>query len=248
MRQLLPVADDVDPAVAYAGDDRPAPDGRPWVMINMISSIDGASALDGRSGGLGSPADKEVFRAIRSVADVILVGAGTVRDERYGQPRPSPARQEERRSRGQQPVPRLVVLSRRLEFGPASRLFTEPGPRPLVLTTSDSDPQRRAALSDVAEVVEAGERSVEPRDALRLLRDRGAGVVLAEGGPTLNGQLIAAGLVDEVCLSLSALVVAGSSDRIAHHHRVSPIQRMRLDRLLWADEILFLRYVRSVGS
>lgn len=248
MRQLLPQPADVDPGTTYAADQRAGNGGRPWLVVNMISSLDGATAVDGVSGPLGGPADKEVFGAVRAVADVILVGAGTVAAEGYGPPRPSAARRRERRARGQQPVPRLAVVSRRLELDLDSRLFAPGSERPLVLTTADADPVRRQGVAEVAEVVEVGEREVDVATAVELLGRRGAGVVLAEGGPTLNGQLVAAGLVDELCLTLSPTLVAGDSARVSHGPFAAMAAPMRLDRVLTADDLLFLRYVRAAGD
>src|SRR5947199_10649134 len=116
MRELFPVpGDDVDPLERYAGDNRSHPAGdRPWVLVNMIATVDGATAVEGRSGGLGGPADKLVFQAIRAVSDAILVGAGTVRAESYGPPRPTP---------GGGPPARLAVVAQDLELHATARDF-----------------------------------------------------------------------------------------------------------------------------
>src|SRR5205823_11342695 len=133
VRQLFPIPmDDVDPAASYAADDRTGPR---WVLVNMITTVDGATTVAGRSGGLGGPADKRVFAAIRSVADVILVGAGTVRAENYG------------------PDRRLAIVTASLDLEPDARVFTGDVP-PTVLTTSDADPGRRTALAGVANIVD----------------------------------------------------------------------------------------------
>src|SRR3954452_15153851 len=105
MRALVPTpSDTVDLEAAYAVGVNAPPD-RPFVRINMISSLDGAIAVNGRSGLLGGPGDRQVFHALRSLADVILVGAGTARAEGYGPARIDPDAQERRRARGQHPVP-----------------------------------------------------------------------------------------------------------------------------------------------
>jgi len=112
MRQLFPTpVDDVSVAETYAADARPAPSDRPWVMANMISSVDGAIEVAGVSGGLGGPGDKEVFSAIRGVPDYILVGSGTVIAENYRRPQTSPAQQAVRTARGQRPLPQIVIVS-----------------------------------------------------------------------------------------------------------------------------------------
>jgi riboflavin biosynthesis pyrimidine reductase len=239
MRELYPnPADHVDPSTRYGADDRPAPaGGRPWVLVNMIATVDGATAVDGRSGGLGGPPDKLVFSAIRAVADVILVGAGTVRAESYGPPRIPP---------GREAPPRLAIVTRALDIDPSARVFQEAplDRRPIVVTTERSDPSRRAALAGVADVIVAGDDSVDVVQTVAALGDRGARVVLCEGGPSLNGQLVAAGVLDELCLSLAALVAGGSSPRLAHAVASPDVVPMRLDRVLEADGMLFLRYVR----
>ena len=246
MRQVLPspTSSDVDVAAIYAADRRVGA-GRPWLLVNMVASVDGATALEGASGSLGGPADRKVFHAIRAVADVILVGASTVRAEGYGPARPSSEREAERRARGQAPRPRLAVVSRSLDLDPGAALFGDPEQHPLVVTTTDADPRRRANLAQVAEIIEAGTGSVDLRSALDQLGSRGAGVVLAEGGPTLNGQLVAAGLVDELCLSLSPLLVGGPSHRLAQGPAGTDPSRLVLDRVLTEDGFLFLRYLAA---
>src|SRR5262245_18459650 len=239
MRELYPnPADDVDPFARYGADDRTAPAGRrPWVMVNMIATADGATAVDGRSGALGGPADKLVFGAIRAVADVILVGAGTVRAETYGPPRIPP---------GRDAPPRLAIVTRSLVIVPSARVFADPAPdhRPIVVTTERSVPSRRGALAEVADIMTAGEDFVDVMQAVAALGDRGARVVLCEGGPSLNGHLVAGGVLDELCLSFAPLVAGGSSPRLAHGPGQPHVTHMRLDRVLEADDMLFLRYVR----
>ncbi|MCU1498480.1 MAG: pyrimidine reductase family protein [Acidimicrobiales bacterium] len=243
MRQLLPEPADVDPATAHARAARAAPAGRPWVVANMITSIDGATAIDGRSEGLGAPADKVVFSALRAVADVILVAAGTARAEGYGPPRTPADRRAERAVRGQAPYPRLALVSRSLAFDVSSPLFTEAPEPPIVFTVAGAPADRRAALEGVAEVVVVGEDDVDLSAALGWLGARGVRIVLTEGGPGLLGQLVAAGLVDEMDLSLAPLLVGGDSPRLAHGAPAHP-QRMALAHLWEGDGILFARYVR----
>lgn len=226
----------VDPTDVYAGDSRPAPAGRPWLIVNMIASADGATAIGGKSGPLGGPPDKRVFAALRGVADVVLVAAGTARAEGYG-----PAK---RRPDGR-PGPRLAVMTRSGDLDPSSRLF-DADPPTLVVTCEACPPERRAALAEVAEVVVAGGAEVDLAAALGVLGDRGARVVLCEGGPSLSGQLIAAGLVDEWCITIAPLLAGGRSKRasVGDDPPGGPL-RMRLDRLLEEDDLLFARYVRA---
>lgn len=245
VRQLLPEPAEIDPAAAHAAAQRPAPPGRPWVLVNMVASLCGATAVDGVSGGLGGPADKVVFSAIRAVADVILVAAGTARAESYGPPRTPPERRAERTARGQTPYPRLALVTRSLRLDTTSTLFTEAPERPLVFTVAGAPADRRAALDAVAEVVTAGDEGVDLGAVLTDLYERGARVVLVEGGPGLNGQLVEAGLVDELDLSLAPLLVGGESDRLAHGMSPPMPEPMALAHLWEGDGQLFGRYVRQ---
>jgi 5-amino-6-(5-phosphoribosylamino)uracil reductase len=240
--------DAVDPLASYAADPRPAPADRPWVMVNMVASADGsATGAEGVSGDLGSPGDKAVFTAVRSVADVIVAGAATVIAEDYGPSHPSPAVARRRLARGQAARPRIAVVSASLRLDPDRRLFTEPSPdaRPIVLTTANADPDRRRALDAVADVHTAGDAAVDWRRALDVLAAAaGARVVLCEGGPRVVAQLVALDLVDELCLTVAPVLVAGPGPRIAHAPEPSPARPLTLDRVLTEDGYLFLRYVR----
>lgn len=246
MRELWPQpVDDLDPLERYASDVRSPGSERPWVIVNMIATVDGGTAVDGVSGGLGGPGDKTVFRAVRAVPDMILVGAGTVRAEHYGPPRPSREVRAAREARGQSPAPRLAVVSARTELDPGTPLFAEAEEPPIVLTGNAADPDRLAALSAVAEVVVGDHATTTATEILGALQAWGAGVVLCEGGPSLNGQLVAEGLIDEWCLSVSPRLVGGTSPRAAHGPAGVP-SSLRLDRVLADDDgYLFLRYLRA---
>jgi riboflavin biosynthesis pyrimidine reductase len=260
LRMVWPEAlDDVDPLTAYGDDERIPPAGRPWLLANMIASADGSAAdAEGRSGGLGGPADKAVFSAIRAVADVVVAGATTVVTEDYGPARPPAAVRERRRARGQPPAPRIAVVTAALTIDPAQRLFHEtadlgiaetgdpvPTPRPLVLTVTQADPERRQQLEAVAEVHTVGDAAVEWPRVLALLETvAGAGIVLCEGGPRTIGQLVAADLLDELCLTVSPTLMGGVGPRIAVGPPPPGTRRLDLTRVLVADDCLFLRYLR----
>jgi riboflavin biosynthesis pyrimidine reductase len=224
MRQLLPFPrDPVDPATVY--DDLPSTETRPTVRLNMIASIDGATAVGGLSGGLGGPADRALFAVLRSQADVVLVAAGTVRAERYG---PSN-------------VP-VAVISRSCRLDWDSPFFTAAIAPPIVVTVAEAPPLERKKAADLADVIIAGERDVDLVVALGALAERGYARVLAEGGPTLNGQLAAAGLLDELCLTVSPLLAAGDAKRILVGPALMPGSGWRLHSLCEQDGFLFLRY------
>jgi len=238
----------VEPLDAYA--DLPPADGRPGLRVNMVASLDGAIAVDGRSGGLGSDADLRLFRILRSLADVVLVAAGTVRSEMYGPPKLPGDLIAARLARGQPRLPRLAVVSRSLQLDWGSRLFAEADPdaRPLVVTCAGASPQGLARAATVADVVVAGGDTVDLHAALLELGARGAGSVLCEGGPLLNSALAAGGLLDELCLTVSPRLVGG----VARHMLDGPEPvpgglPMRLHAAYEEEGFLFLRH-RSIGS
>lgn len=236
-----------EPLAAVAAEARPATGDRPWLMTNMIASADGATAVGGLSGPLGGPADLAVFLALRSVSDAIVVGGQTVRAERYRPPGTgSPEARAARVARSQQERPQLVVVSASLDLPLDLPLFAEPAYRPVIATTAGADPDRRRALERVAEVVVAGEQTVDPTVLLAELGRRGHRVVLSEGGPSLNAQLIAAGLVDEWNLTIAPLLGAGQAKRPAQGAEPtdSPAA-MTLDRVWLADQLLFCRWLRA---
>ncbi|MEM9613323.1 MAG: dihydrofolate reductase family protein [Actinomycetota bacterium] len=236
----------LDPLTAVAAEERPPPPDRPWVMTNMIASADGATAVDGLSGDLGGPADFAVFSALRARADAILVGASTVREEQYRPPSTDDERRLSlRRQRHQEPRPLIVVVTGRLDLDPGLPLFADDTYRPLILTGEAAPAEARERLSAVADVVTVGDQWADLGTGLAELHRRGHRVVLAEGGPSLNGQLIADDLIDEWNLSVSPLLAAGSSARPAHGPLpVGPPREMSLARVWLADELLFCRWVR----
>ena len=243
---------DIDTAEIVLDDARPAPPGRPWVLVTMVASVDGATTVGGRSGKLGGPSDRRMFRALRGCADMILVGAGTVRAEGYRPPRtPEDTIATRRRIDGQDERPRLVVVSASLDLDPNASLFADresTDPPPIVATVTTAPTSRRALLEPVAEVVACGETWVDLTGLLAVLDNVGARTVLCEGGPDLNHQLVAAGLVDELCITVSPGLTGG----VGGHHGsllagppLSATTRLSLDRVLTEDGFLFCRYLGS---
>ncbi len=215
----------------------------PRVRVNFITSLDGAATIDGRSGGLGNEDDQLVFDTLRMLADVIVVGAGTVRAEGYSGIRLSredAAWRLGNRLPAQVPV---AVVSSRLELDPRHPFFGDAVVRPIVITHAGSPPERRAELAEVADVLVCGERAVDPAVMVRDLADRGLGQILCEGGPQLFGDLIAADCVDELCLSISPMLEGGGAGRIARGHS-DAVREMSLLHVLTAGDMLFLRYAR----
>jgi riboflavin biosynthesis pyrimidine reductase len=248
VRQVLPVtADPVDPNIVYA--DVPRATGRPGVRLNMIASVDGATSVNGVSGALGGRADHDVFVAMRAVADAVLVAAATVRTERYGPAKLPAETQDARRRRGQTAVPSIAVVTRSCELDWQSPFFTTAAVRPLIVTVAEAPGDRRARATEVADVAIAGERDVDLRRALAALDERGARAILAEGGPSLNAQLASAGLLDELCLTLSPAIVGGDAKRIVAGPALDPTPALDLRSVCEDDGYLFLRYrSKEVGT
>jgi riboflavin biosynthesis pyrimidine reductase len=241
MQMLFPEpAELVDPATVYA--NMPRNDDRPAVRLNMIVSVDGGTSWNGVSGALGGPADKALFGVLRSLADVVLVASATMRAEQYGPAVLEPAVQDARRERGQAPVPRIAVVSRTCQFDWSSPFFTAATERPIVLTVSSAPEAEQARGAEVAEVILAGADDVDLADAVGELGRRGATNVLAEGGPTLNGELARAGLLDELCVTLSPLLASGDAKRIIAGSSLDALERLRLCSICEEDDYLFLRY------
>ena len=231
--------DDLRALYAY-----PELDQTPWVRVNFVSSLDGAVTLDGVSEGLSSPGDKQVFGMLRELCDVVLVGAGTVREEGYRGVRTSERRRTARRARGQSDVPPVAVVTSRARIDPGSALFTDTSVPPIVLTTEDADPGRTRALESAgAEVLVVGEDRVDPAQALEALAQRGLLRVLCEGGPGLFGDLLVADLVDELCLTTAPLAVAGAAGRIARS-AATVATRLQVAHVLDDDGALLTRWVR----
>jgi riboflavin biosynthesis pyrimidine reductase len=215
--------------------------GERWLRVNFVSSADGAAAVNGLSGGLSSAGDKKVFGILRVLTDVILVGSGTARAEDYkpARARPSLAALRE----GRPAAAPIAVVTGSLGLNLASPLFTEAAPdaRTIVITCASSDDKLRAETAKVADVIVAGEQAVDLAAALRELAGRGLGRVLCEGGPHLFGDLAAAGLADELCLSLSPTLAGPGADRIIAG-QASAARPMTLQQVLADDDFLFLRY------
>ena len=188
------------------------------VRINMVASVDGRTTDgEGRAGGLGGVGDFEVFRALRALADGILVGAGTVRTEGYG-PHRMPRELAERRLKDGLEVPAtVIVVSRSLDLDLRSRLFSEAVARTIVLTCASSPKDRRDALAEVAWVVVAGDDQLDLADGLaQLADDHGIARVVCEGGPSLNQALLRAGLADELCLTVAPQLVGSEGVRLVN--------------------------------
>ncbi|RJQ85251.1 pyrimidine reductase family protein [Amycolatopsis panacis] len=217
----------------------------PFVQVNFVASADGAVAVNDLSAGLSNPADKRVFLLARDLADVILVGAGTAGAEGYRGARTNPVRAARRERLGRCPVPPVAVVTRSGALDPAAPLFTDTHVPPIVLTTARAD---TAALTRAgAEVLVCGEDDVDLERALALLSERGLRRVDCEGGPRLFASLAAAGLVDQLCLTVAPILAGGGAGRIAAGPAVIPPQGLELASVLVEDSAVLLRYRRCAG-
>jgi riboflavin biosynthesis pyrimidine reductase len=223
----------------------------PWLRANMVSSADGAASLGGVTSGLSSQADRRLFALLRTLADVIVVGAATVRAERY-----APVRQHELwpdLRAGRTPTPPIAVITARLDLDPSSRLIAAapPSARTIVITTAQAPADRRAALNGLAEVIVAGQETVDLKAATAALAERGHRRMLAEGGPHLLAQIVAAGLLDELCLTIGPLLAGPGAGRIVAGTPPSGTgpadapQPLTLAHVLEDNGFLFCRYVRK---
>ncbi|MDQ0380260.1 pyrimidine reductase family protein [Amycolatopsis thermophila] len=232
--------DDLDRIYGYPDDLD-----RPWVQANFTSSADGASTLEGRSEGLSGPADKRIFFHGRLLADVVLAGAGTVRAENYRGARTTPERRERRARLGLAEVPPIAVVTGSARLDPSAPLFTDTKVPPIVITTEHAPAERRAALAEAgADILLAGEETIDLRRALDGLAERGLLRVNCEGGPHLFGELVAEDLVDQLCVTVAPLLAGGGADRIAIGRMASEAREMDLASILVEDGFTMLRYRR----
>ncbi|MDI3402303.1 pyrimidine reductase family protein [Streptomyces cavernicola] len=269
MRSLFPVTDQTPAGgpEAVPGTDRaPAPPGvdrewsldeladwyaypetdRPVLRANMVSTLDGAAMHDGRSQPISCPADMRIFGILRGLADAVVVGAETVRQEGYRPARARDAFTERRAAAGQGAAPAIAVISASLDLDFSLPLFTEPLVPTLVLTGAAASAERRAAAEKAGtHVLIAGEgRGVEPERVVGALAEQGLTRLLTEGGPTLLGQFVAADVLDELCLTVSPMLAAGDARRIAGGPRMTLPERFALASVLEEDGFLFTRYRR----
>jgi riboflavin biosynthesis pyrimidine reductase len=223
----------------------PYPDGgdRPHVRVNFVASLDGAVTHNGLSEALSGPDDQHLFRILRMLTDVVLVGAGTLRIEGYRPLRLDRSRREWRLAHGLAEHPVLAIVSSRLDLDPATDALAGAPVRPLVLTHAGAAADRRKALAAVADVVECGEEEFAPAAAMDALGGRGLRRVLCEGGPRLLGTLAAADRVDELCLSVAPLLTGPGAGRIIDGPMLPAVRPLVPRHILVGDDgTVFLRH------
>jgi riboflavin biosynthesis pyrimidine reductase len=224
--------------------------GRDWLetgglRVNFIASADGAIAVAGRSRGLQTPGDSQIFAALRDLADVVLVGAGTARTENYRPSHPSAERLDYRRAAGLADQLPIAVISRSLGLDPSTELFTgaDADARTLVFTCAAANPDEHGELAQVAEVIVCGDDEVDLSLVHGMLNGRGLTRVLCEGGPTLFADLAASFNVTELCLSLAPLLAGPGAGRVTAGLAWPDDPRaLQLIGALEEDDALFLRY------
>jgi riboflavin-specific deaminase-like protein len=241
LRRLLPqpgelTADELAAMLDFAAL---APAARPYVAVNMVATVDGRATVAGRTAPISSVADRQVFHALRTRVDAVLVGAGTVRTERYGRLVRDPARREQRRAAGLDPDPLAIVVSGRLDIPPDVPLLQDPAQRVVIVTASDAVIEGCAAS-----VAYLRSSPVDLVAALGLLRaEHGVRSILCEGGPRLNGSLLADDLVDELFLTTFAKLAGGAGAlTIVHGDAVDEPRALELVWLLASGSELFARY------
>ncbi|NLE78681.1 MAG: pyrimidine reductase family protein [Rhodococcus sp.] len=224
----------------------PPTSGRPWVRANFVSSIDGAASVDGKSGGLGSEADRRVFRILRELADAVVVGAGTARAENYGGVSLDAEARARRQERGAPHTPPVVVISGRADLDAHSRLFAETAVPTIVIAGANADKERLSALESAgADVVRTDTSHVTTTVLLETLAGRGLHHILCEGGPGLFGRLCADDGIDELCSTVSPVLVGGQAPRISTSPSPHLVPMTREHILAEDDGTLLFRWVRS---
>jgi riboflavin biosynthesis pyrimidine reductase len=219
-----------------------------WVRANFITSLDGGATADGSSGGMGGPGDRHIFNLLRELADVIVVGAGTVRIEGYSGAHVGVAQRQGRQARGQSEVPRIAIVTKSGHLDRDMTVFTRTEVPPLVLTCTAAAAETGRRLGDLCEVVDCSggdPGKVDEAALLAGLAARGMRRVLTEGGPMLLGAFVQRDLLDELCLTIAPYLVGGLARRIA----TGPGQvltHMSCAHILTDDAgYLYARYVRA---
>lgn len=244
MRRLIPdpdettVEEQLDP---YRPWEQPHEE-RPFVATNFAVTVDGRATIGGVSGPIGSDTDTEMLARLRTRFDAVMIGAGTMRVERYGRAVASQDQRERRERLGLSHDPLMVIISGRLDLPWDAPLFADGEGRVLVFTASEADPPQTATSLRIVR----HEGQVDLAAVLRhLRRERGVRALLCEGGPHLHGQLWAAGLVDELFLTISPKLAGGVAPRIIEGD-LPGIVPLELAWLLEEDGELFARY-RALG-
>lgn len=250
LARLHPAGGETTPDEAASGLSLAAlaPPGRPYLVLNMVSTADGKVVLDGRSGGIGNEADRQLFHHLRTQVDAVMMGAGTLRAERYGRLVRDPRLRAKREREGLVPDPVALVVSGRLALAAELPLLQAAEQRVIVLTGSEGAVVDGAAAQMEYLRAPGGQLELAPLLG-RLREEHGIRSVLCEGGPTLNAALLHEGLVDELFLSLAPKLAGGSHPltAVAGSPLPEPAE-MELVSALEGGGHLFLRYRLRAAS
>ena len=242
-RGLYPDAvEDVDPDDVVNGERRDYPDDRPWVVLNLIASIDGVTAVGGQTASLSQAPDRAMFASLRAMADFVLVGAGTIRAEQYQAVGLDVQKTMARRQRGQTDVPRLAIVSRKAELDLASSVIT--GGHPLMYVTEHINSMRAMQAEVVSELVQSPGQKVSAQFIATDLFERGCALLLCEGGPSLASSLFDADVVDEVHLTIAPWLIGGGPAGLLPASIPRP-RRYEMRGLMESQGMLFGRWVRA---
>jgi len=241
LRRLHPDPAELEPAEAIGGLGLAdlAPADRPYVVCNMIASVDGRIAIQGRSGGLGSKLDRQVFQLLRTQVDAVMAGTGTLRAERYGRLIRDEALRERRVTAGLAPEPIAFVVTRTGDVPWDIPLFGDPDTVAVVATAADVPPPDVPATVHLLRFA-PGELTMATALA-RLRAEHGVRSVLCEGGPLVNGALLADGALDELFLSFSPVLASGQATTMIEG-LLEELVWLELRWVLEGDGMLFLRY------
>tara|TARA_Y100000768_G_scaffold333258_1_gene273223 strand:- start:520 stop:1167 length:648 start_codon:yes stop_codon:yes gene_type:complete len=214
-------------------------------MLNMIASSNGLATLDGLSGKLSGDEDRELFRTLRGMADFILVGLKTVLEERYNPPKLDDELATFRKSSGKGRLPRVVVVSNSLEIDSGIPLFASELHSPILITSESSPLKKRESLAKKYDIVLSGEERVDFREAIDALTEGKGGIVLVEGGPSINKQLVTADLFDELCITVSPFHSNDANGELVTTDKSYPHGDMEETRRIVVNDFTFYRYLRK---
>lgn len=221
----------------YYGD---APDG---VRANMVMTLDGQGAFEGRTKAISSSADQRLLAHLRQHADAVMIGATTVVAEGYGPVRLAEEVQGDRESHGHAPLPPLVIVTARAALPATLKVFNGEGPRPIIATT-ERGATNATELADVAELLVVGAETIEPAAVIAALQERSLNRILCEGGPYLLSTLVEHDLVDDMCLTVSPFLAGRQPTTNQSKSHLEAPSRLALRHVLTHDDLLYLRYSR----
>ena len=245
LRRLYPEPGELTPEEATSGLrlGELAPPDRPYLVLNMVETLDGRIAIDGRSGSIGNPADRELFHGLRTQGDAVMAGAGTVRTERYGRMTKNDELRARRERDGLAPDAVAIVVSGRLNLPPDLPLLQDPESHVVVLTSSDAEPPDVPARLEVLRGEPAPDAGVVLTPLLKRVREEyGIRSIVCEGGPALNHGLLREHLVDELFLALSPKLAAGEPLTVVTGTGLRPAVDLEMMSAFENEGHLFMRY------